>query len=126
MSFLANVFANTIAWSRDGTYLLFDTRQRTEDGQLARVDLTLRTPKFREDLFRDLFTEPDAQSGAAARQAPATPPGRRPPEPAGPAPPEPREPQNPGTPEPRRDREGRSRLRRHPPPSVAAAASAST
>ena len=24
---------------RDGTYLLFDTRQRTEDGQLARVDL---------------------------------------------------------------------------------------
>ena len=58
VSFLANVYANTIAWSRDGTYLLFDTRQRTEDGQLARVDLTLKTPRFREDLFRDLFTEP--------------------------------------------------------------------
>ncbi len=58
VSFLANVNANTIAWSRDGTYLLFDTGQRTEPGQLARVDLTLRTPKFREDLFRDLFTEP--------------------------------------------------------------------
>jgi Tol biopolymer transport system component len=34
VSFLANVFANTLAWSRDGTYLLFDSRQRTEDGQL--------------------------------------------------------------------------------------------
>src|SRR6185503_2663608 len=58
VSFLANTHANSIAWSADGTYLLFDTRQRTEDGQLARVDLIPRTPKFREDLFRDLFTEP--------------------------------------------------------------------
>jgi tricorn protease len=58
VSFLANVFANTIAWSRDGTYLLFDTRQRTEEGRLARVDLVPRTPKFREDLFLDLFGPP--------------------------------------------------------------------
>jgi C-terminal processing protease CtpA/Prc len=58
VSFLANVYANTIAWGRDGTYLLFGTRQRTEDGRLARVDLTLRTPRFREDLFKDLFTSP--------------------------------------------------------------------
>ncbi|HKW03626.1 MAG TPA: S41 family peptidase [Vicinamibacterales bacterium] len=57
VSFVANAFANTIAWSRDGSYLLFTTGQRTEQGQLARVDLTPRTPKFREDLFRDLFTE---------------------------------------------------------------------
>jgi len=33
VSSLANVFANSIAWGRDGSYLLFDTRQRTEDGQ---------------------------------------------------------------------------------------------
>ncbi len=58
VSFLANVYANSIAWSTDGTYLIFDTRQRTEAGQLARVDLVPRTPKFREDLFRDLFNEP--------------------------------------------------------------------
>jgi tricorn protease len=58
VSFLANTYANSIAWSADGTYLLFDTRQRTEGGQLARVDLVPRTPKFREDLFRDLFSEP--------------------------------------------------------------------
>ena len=55
VSFFANVFGNSIAWSPDGTYLLFDTRQRTEMGQVARVDLIPRTPKFREDLFRDLF-----------------------------------------------------------------------
>jgi Tol biopolymer transport system component/C-terminal processing protease CtpA/Prc len=58
ISFLANVYANSLAWSPDGTYILFDTRQRTEDGDLARVDLQPRTPRFREDLFRDLFTEP--------------------------------------------------------------------
>jgi Tol biopolymer transport system component len=58
VTFLANTNSDSIAWSRDGTYLLFATNQRTEVGQLARVDLTLRTPKFREDLFRDLFNEP--------------------------------------------------------------------
>jgi len=58
ISFLANVYANTIAWSPDGRTVYFDTRQRTESGELARVELTRRTPKFREDLFRDLFTVP--------------------------------------------------------------------
>ncbi len=56
-SFLANVGSNTVSWSPDGTYLLFDTGQRTETAQLARVDLIPRTPKFREDQFRDLFKE---------------------------------------------------------------------
>ena len=74
-SFVSNAFANTISWGRDGTYLLFDTRQRTESGQLARVDLVLRTPRFREDQFRDLFTPP-------ARPAPAEP---KPAAPAAPA-----------------------------------------
>jgi len=57
ISSLSNVYANSIAWTPDGRTIFFDTRQRTELGQLARVDLTLRTPKFREDLFRDLFTQ---------------------------------------------------------------------
>jgi C-terminal processing protease CtpA/Prc len=43
---------------------LFDTRQRTEQGQIARVDLTPRTPKFREDQFRDLFTSPTSPAPA--------------------------------------------------------------
>lgn len=57
VSFLANGGSNTVSWSPDGTYLLFDTGQRTENGQLARVDLLPRTPRFREDQFRDLFKE---------------------------------------------------------------------
>jgi tricorn protease len=57
VSFLANVFSNTVSWSPDGTFMLFDTGQRTETIHLARVDLMPRTPRFREDQFRDLFKE---------------------------------------------------------------------
>jgi tricorn protease len=89
VSFLANAYANSIAWSPDGTYILYATRQRTEDGQLARVDLVPRTPKFREDLFRDLFAEPKRTPN----------PGTPNPEPGTPNPRTP-EPRNPGTPEP--------------------------
>jgi tricorn protease len=56
-SFLANTSANSISWSPDGKFLLFDTSVRTEDGRLARLDLVPRTPRFREDQFRDLFHE---------------------------------------------------------------------
>ena len=42
VSFLANVFSNTISWSPDGTFMLFDSGQRTESTQLARVDLVPR------------------------------------------------------------------------------------
>ena len=56
-SYLANVFSNTVSWSPDGAYVLFDSGQRTESTQLARVDLVPRTPRFREDQFRDLFRE---------------------------------------------------------------------
>ena len=71
-SFVANVYANAIAWGRDGSYLLFDTRQRTEAGQLARVDLIPRAPKFREDLFRDLFSEPRPNPGTSEPRTPET------------------------------------------------------
>jgi Tol biopolymer transport system component/C-terminal processing protease CtpA/Prc len=57
VSFLSNSGSNTVSWSPDGTFLLFDTGQRTESGQLARVDLIPRTPKLREDQFRDLFKD---------------------------------------------------------------------
>jgi Tol biopolymer transport system component/C-terminal processing protease CtpA/Prc len=56
-SYLANVFSNTLSWSPDGAYILFDSGQRTESTQLARIDLIPRTPRFREDQFRDLFRE---------------------------------------------------------------------
>ena len=57
VSFLANTYGGTVSWSPDGKFILFDTTQRTEPGQIARVDLVLRTPSFREDQFRDLFEE---------------------------------------------------------------------
>ena len=57
VSFLANSNSNSISWSPDGSFILFDTSQRTEEGSLARIDLKLRVPKFREDQFRDLFKE---------------------------------------------------------------------
>jgi tricorn protease len=62
VSFLANGGSDTISWSPDGTYLIFDSGQRTENGQLARVDLIPRTPKLREDQFRDLFKEETPRS----------------------------------------------------------------
>ena len=73
VSFIGNVNGDAIAWSPDGTFLTFATGQRTERGQIARVDLILRTPKFREDQFRDLFQEPakPTPSPAAAPPAPA-------------------------------------------------------
>ena len=56
-SFLANTNAGSVTWSPDGTYLTFVSAQRTEPGSLVRIDLLPRTPKFREDQFRDLFKE---------------------------------------------------------------------
>ncbi|MBS1857513.1 MAG: PD40 domain-containing protein [Acidobacteria bacterium] len=80
-SFLANTNGGAVVWSPDGTYLLFDTTQRTENNRIARVDLVPRAPKFREDRFRDLFQETAAQArpagtggaGAVAAAAPAKP-----------------------------------------------------
>lgn len=74
VSFLPNAFAGTISWSRDGSYLLFGTGQRTEMGQVARIDLVPRTPRFREDQFRDLFNEesptaPASPAPGAARDS---------------------------------------------------------
>ncbi len=70
-SFLANVFSNTLSWSPDGTFMLFDSGQRTESTQLARVDLVPRTPRFREDQFRDLFREENPRQRPEPRPTPA-------------------------------------------------------
>ena len=64
VSFLANTFGGNVIFGRDGKFLLFETTQRTEDGQIARVDLVPHTPKFREDQFRELFKEDRTPSPA--------------------------------------------------------------
>ena len=77
ISFLSNSNAGSIAWSADGSYILYGSSQRTEDGVIARIDLKLRTPKFREDQFRDLFKQENP------RDKPAGPPASPQPSPAG-------------------------------------------
>jgi tricorn protease len=67
VSFLANgSTSEKIAWAPDGKYILFDTGQRAEDPAIVRVDLIPHAPKYREDLFRDLFKP--------AEDKPSTPP----------------------------------------------------
>jgi C-terminal processing protease CtpA/Prc len=77
ITFLANTFGGAVSWSPDGTFILFDTRQRTEDGQVARVDLVPRVPKFREDQFRDLFKEEPPKNASPAPPGQETRPPQR-------------------------------------------------
>ena len=83
LTFLANgEAASRIAWSPDGKYILFDTAQRSETPQIARVDLIPHVPSFREDQFTELFRKqstpgaPDIPSepGTAPESAPSTKP----------------------------------------------------
>lgn len=77
VSYLADASAGALAWSPEGTYLTFRTGQRTESGKVVRVDLTPRTPLFREDQFRDLFRDEPRPSAPPPRPAdpePATAP----------------------------------------------------
>jgi tricorn protease len=57
VSFLANGEMSKINWSPDGKYLLFDSGQRNEQQGIIRIDLVPHVPKYREDKFRDLFSE---------------------------------------------------------------------
>ena len=65
VSAIPNANTNVLSWSPDGTFLVFNTSQRTEDTSIVRVDLTLRAPKFGEDQFRDLFKEEPGRGGGA-------------------------------------------------------------
>ena len=84
VSYLANAFAGAVSWSPGGAYLLINTNQRTEPGVLARVDLVPRTPRFREDQFRDLFNQESPRSPRTAPPPAAAPPPPRDSVPAGP------------------------------------------
>jgi Tol biopolymer transport system component/C-terminal processing protease CtpA/Prc len=68
---MPNGNANNVSWSPDGTYIIFNTNQRTEDGEAVRVDLILKTPRFREDRFRDLFRDDPSRPPGGERQAEA-------------------------------------------------------
>ena len=56
VSWLSNGNGGGLSWSPDGTFVTLSSGQRTEDRQAIRIDLVPRTPRFREDQFRDLFS----------------------------------------------------------------------
>lgn len=72
VSFLGSSSSGDLLWTPDGTALLFVTSQRTEPARLIRVDLVPRTPKFREDRFRDLFATAPARDSSAPPAAART------------------------------------------------------
>ncbi|RYE04922.1 MAG: peptidase S41, partial [Sphingobacteriaceae bacterium] len=57
ISFLANTFGGSVNWSPDGKYILFSSTQRTETSNIARIDLVPQRPKFREDMFQQMFVD---------------------------------------------------------------------
>jgi len=73
ISFLANTNANALQWSPDGKFLLYETNQRTETPQMAKIDLVPVQPKFGEEKFEDLFKPeaPRAGRGANTETKPA-------------------------------------------------------
>jgi tricorn protease len=76
ISFLANSNVNSLRWSPDGTYILYETGQRTETPEVARINLIPPPPKFTEERFEDLFKpEPPARGrgNAAPEKAPVKP-----------------------------------------------------
>ncbi len=80
VSFGADANVGNLQWSPDGTFLLYRTSMRTETPRIVRVDLLPRTPRFREDQFRDLFgptpgpvTTPTPATAPAPVTAPAAP-----------------------------------------------------
>ena len=66
---IPNANTNTLSWSPDGTFIVFNTSQRTEDTAVVRVDLTPPAPKFAEDQFRYRAPADPARGGGAGRGA---------------------------------------------------------
>ncbi len=74
VSFGADANVGDVNWSPDGKFLLYASAMRTETPRIVRVDLVPRTPRFREDQFRDLFGPTPPPVPPAVRPAtPATP-----------------------------------------------------
>jgi Tol biopolymer transport system component/C-terminal processing protease CtpA/Prc len=79
VSFIASSNFGSVQWSADGSFIVYRTGQRTEPGEMIKVDLVPAPPTFDEDTFRELFNEPDPEQEPADEpeeeedQAPAEP-----------------------------------------------------
>lgn len=71
ITFLPNQQSGSVVWSPDSTRIYFVTGQRTEQQQVAQIDLIPRRPRFREDQFRKLFDEPPSRTELPSRSEPA-------------------------------------------------------
>jgi tricorn protease len=80
VSWLSNGNGGGLSWSPDGTFLTMSSGQRTENGEAIRIDLVPRTPRFREDQFRDLFSPSSPSQPTTRTQQPG--PGAPVPSPA--------------------------------------------
>jgi tricorn protease len=69
ISFLANTNVSSIQWSPDGKFVLYETGQRTETPEIARIDLTPRQPDYTEQKFEDLFKPEPARPGRGNAEA---------------------------------------------------------
>jgi tricorn protease len=70
VSFGSDASVGDVLWSPDGTFLLYRSAMRTETPRIVRIDLQPRTPRYREDQFRDLFNPPAAPVVPAVSAAP--------------------------------------------------------
>jgi Tol biopolymer transport system component/C-terminal processing protease CtpA/Prc len=71
VSFIANGNVDSLTWSRDGKFLLIVTGQRTEQNQIARIDLIPQTPKLREEEFQNLFKAEEKNDKEKDKKSPA-------------------------------------------------------
>ncbi|MEP6621393.1 MAG: DPP IV N-terminal domain-containing protein [bacterium] len=69
-SWLPNSSGGGLSWSSDGTFITLSSGQRTEDGNAVRIDLVPRAPRFREDQFRELFSQPPSRQPGPTTQQP--------------------------------------------------------
>jgi tricorn protease len=72
VSFVANSFMGSIAWSAKGDYIVYRTNQRTEPARLVKIDMVPLPPAFDEHRFRDLFNQPRDTADGAQRATPGT------------------------------------------------------
>lgn len=73
VSFMPTSFFGSIDWSASGDFIVYRTAQRTEPGQLIRVDLVPAPPTFDEDSFRELFNEPSEETEEEGERESASP-----------------------------------------------------
>jgi len=73
VSFIASSNFGSVQWSADGKYIVYRTSQRTEPGEMIKIDLVPMAPTFDESAFRELFNEPADEEDEESEESDATP-----------------------------------------------------